>query len=445
MTTDLADPPFTPLAASLERLSSVVSPISGIVVELIRSTCAPDEAQLVWVAGRTASPTRTIGSAIPQFTGGAHLSHDCARAAALGEAVERYSGAYIAAETTVLATAAELGEAAVAPERFALFHAHQLASPRFPFAEFKADTRVRFVEGFALADGRPAFVPSQLAYMSGWFPDEAKIGLSTSNGLACGATLEEAILAALYELIERDAVMLAWKNRLSLPVLDCSHDEAIMAIDRRVFASTGLRYRVLDGSSFFDVPVAIGVVHGASGERAALAIGGGAGATISVAWLKALAEAFGVRRWLSLQTLEDPDRPLPEPNDVKSFDDHMLFYGRHDRAALASFLDASDRTTLSTDVAVVEGATPRAQIAALQHRLEARDCSAYVVDVTAPDVATLGLFVVRVVAPELCQLDVVHAARFLGGTRLYRAAFDAGLTETPFRFDELNPLPHPFP
>ncbi len=443
--TELADPPFTPLTTSLRRLEAVVSPDAGIVTAVIRSTYAPDEARLVWASGRMASSLRTVGGSVPEFSGGTHPMHDIARAAALGEAVERYSGTYAPAAATVLTTADDLGSAAVRPGRFSLFHPRQLRSPRFPFVGFEPSTRLRFVEGFCLTDGAPAFVPSQLAYMSGWFEDEARIGLATSNGLGCGATLEEAILAGLYELIERDAVMLAWKNKLSLPLLDWSHDEEIAAIDRRVFARSGLGYSVLDGSAFFDVPVAIGVVHGPPGEQTALAIGGGAGATASVAWLKALAEAFGVRRWLALKTLEDPDGQAPEPGEVKSFDDHMLFYARRERAALAGFLDASKSRTPTTAVPPVEGTTPRAQIAALQRRLASKACSAYVVDVTSPDVASLDLHVARVVVPELCPLDVVHDARFLGGSRLYRAAYEAGLSESPLQFDDLNPLPHPFP
>lgn len=443
--TELADSPFTPLATSLARLRPVVSPVAGIVSSIIRSTYAPDEANLVWASGQTASSVRTIGASVPEFSGGTHPVDDIACAAALGEAVERYCGTYAPAAATLLTTANDLGSAAVQPDRFSLFHPRQLASRRFPFVAFERSTRVRFVEGFSLTDRRRAFIPSQLTYMSGWFDDEARVGLATSNGLACGATLEEAILGGLYELIERDAVMLAWKNNLSLPLLDWSRDEEIAAIDRRVFARSGLRYSVLDGSAFFDVPVAIGVVHGPPGEQTALAIGGGAGATIAIAWLKALAEAFGVRRWLALKTLEDPDGALLEPTEVKSFDDHMLFYARHERAALARFLDASAQRTPTTAVAPIEGATPRAQIMALERRLASKGCSAYVVDVTSPDIASLDLRVARVVVPELCPLDVVHDVRFLGGRRLYRAASEAGLTESPPRFEELNPLPHPFP
>jgi ribosomal protein S12 methylthiotransferase accessory factor len=71
--------------------------------------------------------------------------------------------------------------------------------------------------------------------------------------------------------------------------------------------------------------------------------------------------------------------------------------------------------------------------------------SAFAVDVTSPDVRGAGFHVVRVIAPELCQLDAIDRARFLGGSRLYEAAFEAGLVERPLAVSDLNPDPHPFP
>jgi hypothetical protein len=53
--------------------------------------------------------------------------------------------------------------------------------------------------------------------------------------------------------------------------------------------------------------------------------------------------------------------------------------------------------------------------------------------------------VTKVVAPELCALDVAHAARFLGGRRIYEAAAGAGLRDGPLAEADVNPDPHPFP
>ena len=78
-------------------------------------------------------------------------------------------------------------------------------------------------------------------------------------------------------------------------------------------------------------------------------------------------------------------------------------------------------------------------------RLARSGIGAYAFDVTSPDVRSLGLRVVRALAPELCQLDVSHTARFLGGERLYTAPRDAGLVPRRLRLADVNPHPHPFP
>ena len=186
-------------------------------------------------------------------------------------------------------------------------------------------------------------------------------------------------------------------------------------------------------------------MHGHVGSGAALAVGAAAAATIEEAWLKAVAECFGVYRWLRQRALEERDRPAIEPDAVETFDDHMLFYAGAERAELASFLDRSSERRATAEVSPLEGSTPRAQIEALSSRLSLHGSSAYAVDVTSPDVRELGLSVARVIAPELCALDVSHRARFLGGRRVRTAAHEVGLMDAPLRLAELNPWPHPFP
>ena len=444
MTTELAEVPFTPVDQALERLERVVSPLAGIVTHVVRTTHATDDSRLVHTACQVASAARVVGHPTPDYSGGAHLAPARSRAAAIGEAVERYCGSFVPEERLILATAGELA-AAVPPERFALFHPVQVATPGFPFVSFGVDTPLRFVQAISLVDGQPAFLPAQLVYLAPAAAGESHVGYSTSNGLAAGPTFEEAVLAGLLELVERDAVMLAWKNGLSLPLLDWGGHGELEEVDSRCFVPTRLRYSVLDGSVFLGVPVAIAVVHGPPGEQTALSLGGGAGATVADAWRKALSEAFSVYRWLGRETLREPGRAAPTPDAVRTFDDHMLFYARHARAQLAAFLDSSAERTPTPAVTPLAGSTPRAQIAEIASMLAERGVSAYATDVTTPEIRELGLHVARVIAPELCALDVVHLARFLGGRRLYNAAHEAGLLQAPLELPDLNRLPHPFP
>jgi ribosomal protein S12 methylthiotransferase accessory factor len=437
----------TPLDESLAILETFVSRYTGIVLGLIEFARAPDETRLVSYGAVVADTLDLDGQQPTGHSGGSHWSPDAARAAALGESVERYAASYLPRESLVSATASELGDEAVDPESFALFHPKQYAADGFPFAPFTRETRVQWARGFSLPDCRPAWLPAQLVYLPVHQHDEraALVGYATSSGVSCAATPEEAIASSLYELIERDAFMLAWSNRLALPLLDWSADERLLGIDDRYFAVTGLRYSVVDLGVFFDVPAALGVVHGSPGEVGALGVGAGCGPTVEVAWRKALAEAFSVHAHVRDALVEDPSLLVRPAAEIGSFDDHVFYYGSEERARAAAFLDRSTQRRDTRDVEPVSGANLREQIEGATSRLAGRGVAAYAVDVTSPDVCDSGLSVMRVVCPQLCSLDVVDRARFLGGSRLYRAAFELGLTPRPLGLGDLNPDPHPFP
>ncbi len=436
----------TPVERTLPQLRTFVSPLTGVVRSTAETLAAPDESRLVSIGCELADGRLTIGAPLDSYTGSEHWSRDLAEAAAIGEALERYAGSYVPKERVLVAAAEDLG-GAVDPGRFALFSDEQYSRAGFPFLPFRRDTVVGWVEGFSIPDGRPAFLPVQLVYMP-WarrVSREIRIGHATSSGLACAATLEEAILVGLLELVERDAFMLVWHDRLSLPLLEWSGDEAVTRIDERYFAPSRLRYSAVDLSVFFGVPTVLGVVHGPRAALGALGVGAACAPRVEIAWRKALSEAFSVQRWVRDRALEEPDRLGRPTATIDTFDDHTLYYADEAHAERAAFLDASAERRELRRVEPLEGEDVLAQIEAVCRRLAEHGVSAYAVDVTSPDVASAGLHVVHVIAPELCQLDVVEGARFLGGRRLYRTAFEAGLVARPLEASDLNPDPHPFP
>jgi ribosomal protein S12 methylthiotransferase accessory factor len=442
--------PATPLTDSLPRLETLVSPYTGIVRGLHVLMAAPDDARLIRIAATTADTTLVTGAhpePLESGTGGWSGREHEARAAAIGEAAERYSGSALPESGFVLASAAELGPVAVDPERFALFSPRQHARPGFPFVPFRRDTRVRWVRGFSLPGGEETLLPVQLVYLTwGGAAGEDAIGYSTSSGLACGPTLEEAVLGGLLELVERDAFVLAWTNRLSLPLLDWTGDPELTTFETRYLARAGARHAVVDLSGFLGVPTALAVAEGDGLGEPAVAVGAGSAATIAEAVKKALAEAYAVRSWGRMLLASDADRTYAaDGSDVVSFADHIRLYASGDRAEAARFLTASEQTRAIADAPDLPGVTPLEQIRELAARLGRAGVSAYAVDVTSPDVAAAGLSVAKVVAPELCPLDVRHDTRFLGGRRLYRAAFELGLAAAPLAWDGVNPDPHPFP
>jgi ribosomal protein S12 methylthiotransferase accessory factor len=429
----------------LPQLRTFVSPFAGIVHGSAETLTVPDEHRLVSIACQLADGRPTVGGAIEEHTISDHPLRAAAEAASIGEALERYSAAFVPLDRLVVARADQL-PGSVDPERFALFDEIQLDEAAFPFQPFRRDTVVSWIDGFSLPGGTLAYLPAQLVFLA-WrrIDPEPQLAYTTSNGLACAPSLEEAVLAGLLEQIERDAVMVAWYSRLSLPLLDWSRHPELVRIDQRYFAPTGLRYSAVDLSVFFGIPTVLGVVHGPPGVLGALGVGAASASTVDVAWRKALAEAFAVQRWVRDRALERPEDVEQPAAEIRSFNGHTMFYAHPERAARAAFLDTSPERRDTRDIAPLEGANVLERIEAACDRLAQHRVSAYAVDVTSPDVRSAGFRVARVIAPELCQLDVVEQARFLGGSRLYEAAYVAGLVAAPLAVGDLNPDPHPFP
>jgi ribosomal protein S12 methylthiotransferase accessory factor len=427
-------------------LRRAVSPYTGIVRSVEECLAATADPALFQAACEVGTERGLLGASLDHLSGigGSGRTRGEAAAAAVGEAIERYSATYVPRDRIVVARARELA-GAVEPERFALFSDRQCSLPGFPYRRFTAATPVAWVEGWELPGGDPAWLPAELVFL-GPMPVQAgrPVGYATSSGLSCRESAEDALLSGLLEVLERDAFMITWANRLSLPQIDTSRSPQIEPALQAPFERTGLRYAAIDLSVFHALPVVLGVVRAPAGFAGAIGVGAAAASTIERAWWKALSEAFASRSAGAKLALLTPD-DAARGGEVLTFEDHIRRYAGHEHAPATAFLDASPARTPAAAVPELEGTGPGEWIEALCRRVEAAGATAYAVDVTSPDVAPLGLTVMRVVAPELCRLDVAHTARFLGGRRLYEAAAALGLRDGILREVDVNPDPHPFP
>jgi ribosomal protein S12 methylthiotransferase accessory factor len=429
------------IATLSPRLRRAVSPYTGIVGSLEECLHGTADPPLFQASCSLTAGEQVLGASLGHLfsVGGTGTTRAEAAGAAVGEALERYSATRVPHEKLVVATARELGGAAVEPGGFGLFSERQLSVTGFPYRRFTADTPVAWVEGRELPDGRAVYLPAELVFLGrATVADARPIGYSTSSGLACDERPEVATVKALLEVLERDAFMLVWTNRLSLPLITI--DPGFPGLD--TFLRTGLLFAGVDLSVIHRVPCVLGVVRAPAGVSGALGVGAAAASTADRAGWKALAEAFTVRAAGVKLALLDPDG---DERPIVSFEDHIRRYADHRAAEAAAFLDSSSERVSLGSVAPLEGDGPAEWIASLCRRIEAVGSRAYVVDVTAPDVAEIGVSVIRVVAPGLLALDAAHSARFLGARRLYEGAAALGLRAAPRGEDDLNPDPHPFP
>ena len=189
--------------------------------------------------------------------GGSGLTREQARSAAIGEGVERYCCSVFDPSDLICGSVAQLSRdnEIFGPSDFAMFHPDQPG--RFPAPS--EDTQVAWTWGWSLVRQRPILVPASLVYMP-YFPcfreqGEQVAGPAVSTGLACARSLEEAVLKGLYELVERDAFMIAWLNRLPFPRVDIESNPSLRRLYQERLRRDGLRYVVVHITTDIPLPV----------------------------------------------------------------------------------------------------------------------------------------------------------------------------------------------
>ena len=159
---------------------------------------------------------------------------------------------------------------------------------------------IRCVEGFALATGAPVLVPYD-AVVLGTSPADF-IGLSQStNGIAAGTELSGAVLHALCELIERDAVCLwSYKPDAAAEATAVSPaafgDATVDALVDRI-ARAGFRLQLFDQTTNIGVPVIYATLFPADGadKHFDLTTGASCHPIAAVAARRAIVEAAQTR------------------------------------------------------------------------------------------------------------------------------------------------------
>jgi len=138
-------------------------------------------------------------------TQGKGVTAEAARASAIMEALEHHHAETIEAALRY-ATATDLERSGMLIDLARL--------PRIEGVELSRDKKALWLEGIGLRTGSALWIPFELIHMDYTLPLPPSLGcfLMNSTGLASGNTLNEALIHALSEVIERDAVTL-WRIR----------------------------------------------------------------------------------------------------------------------------------------------------------------------------------------------------------------------------------------
>ncbi|MFF2819714.1 TOMM precursor leader peptide-binding protein [Kitasatospora cineracea] len=428
----------------LEKYRPQLSPVTGVVTTLVPAARTPTGLR-VYVSGqnlsRQSGDLKQLRTGLRSVSCGKGRTDVQARASALGEAMERFSGVFQGDEARRTATFAELGDAAIHPERTLLYSAKQYAErDRWNVKQsmfnivpvpFRADDPIEWSPAWSLTEQRHRWLPTQAMYY-GYRHSGRFYAAGDSNGCAAGTSFEDAVLQGFLELVERDAVALWWYNRVQRPAvdLDAFGDPYVDQL-REVYRGLRREIWALDLTADFGIPV-VGAFSrrldaGSHGTNEDVLIAFGAHLDPHIALTRALTEMNQFlgpvagdehgkvsyagadpeqKAWWTTATVANQPYLLPDPNAPRS--------------TPASWLPLAG-PDLADDLALV------------QKIVEDRGMEFLVADQTRPDV---GLPVARVIVPGMRHFW----ARFAPG-RLYDVPVRLGWLDTPTPESELNPIP----
>lgn len=402
------------------------------------------------------------------YGGGKGLTMADSILSSLGEAIERMLGSFscITPETDRLqwyGSSAELtrrGRSHVGPTDFPMFAPEQLAVDGFLCETWEPESRMQWIQGTNLLEGKPWWVPAQLIHLF-YIRDrgEARIGVSSSGGLATHLSADKALSHGILELIERDAANLSWFTRV-LPqrvVIDRELGDPVLARWMRSAERAGIDVAFYVHRT--DVPdvcvvTAISVEDGL--DKNCYLAGGGVGFSAETAMRSAVAELIQSERMVrtpevapgwrvvqGFQRLFGIERDATN-DDFQNFIQVVPYYGyRENQDDLDWYLRAPDQPRVR--LSELPDWTPRTGAEELEralHVCRTAGLTPIAFDFTPTSFSHVTLR--KVFIPELVPAFPPNL-KLLGHPRYYELPQRLGLSNRRLTYGELtrDPLPYP--
>ena len=372
-------------------------------------------------------------------SGGKGKTTDQAKASALCEAIERYSGVFQGDEIRQLGRYLEMEDVAIHPNACMNFSKHQYQTrqqwnascPSFfqkvpePFAP---EQEIDWTPVWSLTHQKFKYLPTAYCYY-GYRKLPQPYCWADSNGTAAGNTREEAILQGFMELVERDSVAIWWYNRIQRPAVNlASFDEPYFQALKDYYKTIDRQLWVLDITSDLNIPTFAAISRRIDRAEEDIIYGFGAHFDPKIAITRALTEVNQVlpavlatgsdgkteyrfsdplaREWWNIATCQNQPYLVPDAKvPLKTAADYP-----HQESD-----DLLEEVMTCVDIAAQQG------------------LETLVLDQTRPDI---GLNVVKVIIPGLR-----HFWKRLAPGRLYEVPVKLGWLAEPLQEEQLNPFP----
>jgi ribosomal protein S12 methylthiotransferase accessory factor len=312
-----------------------------------------------------------------------------------------------------------------------------------PRLNFDENTTFCWEKMTSLHSGKKVLVPAQLVYWNYRIgSNESFIQGPITNGAGGYFTREGAILSGIYELIQRDAFLLHWLNKIPPKKVYCNGNESPKIA--KLFEEcerNNIKIHILDVTSDIPVPSYIAVLEDESTAGPAFSVGGGCGPSPLSSIERAITEAITIRYWIRGQrdkiSLPDNFEPFTTNFDQVT---RVLLWANHEMKSKFEWLLDGEMVDFPAPNSFVD---EKEQLSRLVEYFKSRGNEYEVLLFEAKNkvLSELGYHSVKVVIPAIFPLYLRERFATLGSKRLREFRIKHGLPDDNNYFT----IPHPFP
>jgi len=294
-------------------------------------------------------------------------------------------------------------------------------------------------------DNHAYMVPCSLIYLSyKYLSKEPSIYPAISTGVAGGSTLSSAIVRGIFEVLERDAFVIHYLNkipgrkiRLSKLANNLSFQKYIDIVKRY-----RLKISIVDISTDINIPIIAAIVIDSTGIGKAVSVGLKCSTNLVDAICGAIDEAFHTRgRLRGTHEMNDKIVGINELISKSNIQNRGIYWYPKKMINQVNFWINSDYISPLED-RITHGNYRPIPLKDVLNQLREKKYSIYYKEITLPELRQLNYHIVKVIMPDFQPLYLDENYRILGGYRLSTIPTLYGCTTK--NIEELNNTPHPF-
>lgn len=296
-----------------------------------------------------------------------------------------------------------------------------------------------WINGHSLTDDKSVFIPAQLSYLNfGHTYKEPILNPYITTGAACGLNHESILLNGIYEVVERDAFMTIYLNKISVPRIDLDN---ITDPDIKSIIQSCERYKldlyVFNITTDLDIPVFMSVIIDKTGYGPLVTVGLKSSFDIKKAIIGSIGEALSVRTWLRNEIYRKKTNDFHiNPDSIRNLKRRGLYWTPQ---YMIENLDFLLKSLLIEKTIKTYSKDKKSELQELIDRLAKKGHEIFYTDITHDIFAKINFRIYWVIIPSLHPLYLDEQRKVIRKDRLKTVASYFGL-----RNYKINPIPHPF-